>query len=996
MKFITFILSAFISFFMGFNIAEAQNNVNGADTVLYKNISVFTNNFFNGNYFKVLTGYNKKDSTTIDTLVVYSDAKLIKVFFNKQLAYAPFREKSIHIINDSIRTYLPAAYLNYKLELYADSLLLSEYIPNLFRNNKSAIDKERITKKPNNKSKPLVKNNSRPYKITKGLDERNIALWHSHGWYYETKLDRWEWQRARLFQTVEDMSPMSFTLQYLVPMLENAGACVFLPRERDWQKNEVIVDNDGSKSQSIYKENISEKKQSFQHTGFAIGNPPYVNENPFKLGTYVSFISDKSGEQAISWIPDIPETGFYAVYISYHASDKNVDDANYIVYHEGGKTEFSINQQISGGTWVYLGKFKFKKGINAETSKIVLSSKSRKSNLTISADAVRFGGGMGNIARNGLISNRPRYQEGARYYLQYAGFPDTLVWKLSDTVINDYTDDYKSRGEWVDYLIGAPYGPTRDRKARGLGIPVDMSLAFHTDAGITGNDSVIGTLAIYSTKTDSAYFPGGMSKMASRDLSDIIQSQIVNDIRVKYDSSWARRGLWDKEYSEVWRPTVPAMLLELFSHQNFIDVRFGAEPQFRFDVSRAIYKGIVKFIAFQNNFNYVIQPLPVNHFQIQMNNKGGVTLSWKPQSDELEPTAKAEKYIVYTRIGNGGFDNGQLVKSNSFLLKNIETDKIYSFKVTALNKGGESFPSEILSVCKASNEVSTVLIINGFDRIGAPAFVDQGNFAGFMDIIDEGVPFYCNIQKTGLQYDFDKNSPWLSDDSPGHGASFSDKESVIIPGNTFDFSYIHGLAIKNAGYSFVSVSDEVVYDNNIDLSGYQIVDYLAGEEKTSHYPKNETKNLFEVYPDGLLQQFDNYLKSGGSLFISGAHIGTDIQENKLSMETDSILKFKWRTNHASKLGEFYFTDTAFEVRNKQFTFNTVYNPSIYTVDAPDAIEPVDSLGKTIIRYAENNISAGVAYKGKYKIVAFGFPFESIINEKERNIIMEKVIKFLNQ
>ncbi len=33
-------------------------------------------------------------------------------------------------------------------------------------------------------------------------------------------------------------------LPYLVPMLENSGAVVMLPRERDVQKNEVIVDND--------------------------------------------------------------------------------------------------------------------------------------------------------------------------------------------------------------------------------------------------------------------------------------------------------------------------------------------------------------------------------------------------------------------------------------------------------------------------------------------------------------------------------------------------------------------------------------------------------------------------------------------------------------------------------------------------------------------------------------------------------------------------------
>ena len=73
---------------------------------------------------------------------------------------------------------------------------------------------------------------------------------------------------------------------------------------------------------------------------------------------------------------------------------------------------------------------------------------------------------------------------------------------------NDYNDDYQSRGEWVNYLMGAPSGPTVDKSAKGLGIPVDLSFAFHTDAGITANDTVIGTLGIYSTNYDRGFSRG--------------------------------------------------------------------------------------------------------------------------------------------------------------------------------------------------------------------------------------------------------------------------------------------------------------------------------------------------------------------------------------------------------------------------------------------------------------------------------------------------------
>jgi hypothetical protein len=66
----------------------------------------------------------------------------------------------------------------------------------------------------------------------KGLDGAHIALWPSHGYFFDQRMDRWQWQRARLWQTVEDIFPWSFTSAYLVPMLENAGAAVLL-RERD-------------------------------------------------------------------------------------------------------------------------------------------------------------------------------------------------------------------------------------------------------------------------------------------------------------------------------------------------------------------------------------------------------------------------------------------------------------------------------------------------------------------------------------------------------------------------------------------------------------------------------------------------------------------------------------------------------------------------------------------------------------------------------------------
>lgn len=963
-----------------------------SDSTQIANIKSALETYVNSTAFIQFTGYKKRYDTSIDSIQLHAQNKEIRIFFDKQFAYTPIRTDVTTRFNQYLSTILNDTLKTYHINYYTDNTNLKQLIPNYYQNKKRDFDKQRMTPK-NYESKNVVQNISKPWLQKSQLSDQNIALWHSHGWYYESKLNRWEWQRARLFGTVEDLLPMSFTINYLVPMLENAGANVFLPRERDWQINEVIVDNNKSTGKSELKTHISIQKID---TGFAIGNPPYISENPFTLGTALSFSAEKKGQVAITYIPEIPESGYYPVYISYKTCNNSANEVLYKVYHTGGVTDFMVNQQMGSSTWIYLGKFKFKKGLNPEIGKVEIWSSSKKPGQMISADAVRFGAGMGNISRNGMTSKRPRYQEGARYYLQYAGMPDTLVWHLNSNTVDDYSDDYQSRGEWIDYLMGAPSGPAKNRNVKGLGIPISLSLAFHTDAGVTDNDTVIGTLGIYSTKKDTAIFPNGISKMTSRDLTDIIQTQIVSDIRKQYDPAWTHRGLRNRGYSEAFRPMTPAMLLELLSHQNFLDSRFEHEPKFQFDVSRAIYKGMVKFLATMHNAKYVIQPLPVTHFTTAITPDNNICLTWQAQTDTLEPTAAPEGYIVYRKIDNQGFDNGIYVKHPEFTLENPEKDKIYSFKITAYNKGGESLPSEELSVCINSENVSQILIVNAFDRLGTPAWFNDVNFGGYLEQVDEGVPYMYDFHTVGHQYDFNKKSPWLDDDSPGFGASSADLENQIIAGNTFNFSYIHGKAIKNAGYSFASVSDEVFEQESFKTDNYIIIDVLAGEEKTSYFPKNDSVKQYQLCTKAFIQKLDTYLNHGGNLFISGAHIATDFHQNQQDSVLSNLLKIKWRTSNASKMGNFYFMDTAFAKPDITFRFNTDYSPTIYRVEGADALEPADSTAQTIIRYNENNMSAGVAYKDTYGLVTFGFPFETILNENQRNHIMKKVIQYLQK
>jgi len=946
--------------------------------------------------------------TKVDTIIVNEADKSFRLDFNKELSNTAFRENNVSQLYEFVRNYFGSEYDDYSFSITSLNKPIEELIPNYYRTDKQKIDKSRLPKRDVTNRVPVVANVNKPFQVKNGLANKNIILWNSHGWYYSSDEDRWLWQRPRLFQTVEDLIPTSFVLPYLMPMLENAGANVFLPRERDTQTNEVVVDNDtpnDSKTNSKYSEENFNNRHSwktYNSKGFAYGNPPYPEGyNPFEKGTSRFTLASKTITAQVTWLPEIPETGYYAVYISYNASEQNASDAHYIVYHSGGKTEFLVNQKIGGNTWIYLGTFKFKNGVNPTSGCVILANDSQEGEAKIiSADAVRFGGGVGLVSRNGSTSGRPKFLEGARYWLQYAGMPDTLIFSFNNNK-NDYNDDFMCRAEYGNYLYGAPFGPNKDRAQKGLGIPIDISLAFHTDAGITRNDSVIGTLSIYTVADDKRnnVFPDSSSRWANRDFADILQTQIVDDLKVKYDPAWVRRQLREADYSESRRPNVPSALLELLSHQNFLDMKFVLDPRFRFDVSRAIYKSMLRFLSAQYNFEYSIQPLPVDHFQAILDNKGGVSLKWQPVIDKLEATATPQKYIVYTRLDDNGFDNGVLVDKPEYFIPDLKPQKIYSYKVTAVNDGGESFSSEILSVCWMNNKKEAVLIVNGFDRICGSSSVDTKEFAGFTYFLDEGVADKYDINFTGQQKDFNPDSKFITNDSPGWGASYADDETQIFAGNTFDYPYIHGKSFKNNNYSYSSSCDEAVWENLVDISQFKFVDLILGEEKETSWPKAAGDSLngkqFKAFPKELQNVLQSYTSKGGNLFISGAYIASDLFNGKDSTNikfAKEVLKINFGADHAAKIGKVVSTNNEFIGKNITLLFNTELKKDIYAVEAPDGIHPVNG-SKIILRYFENKFPAATAYKKDYGVIVFGFPFETITSQEIKDVVLKNVLKY---
>lgn len=917
-------------------------------------------------------------SRTIKIDSILMQKKKVTLFANEALEDIPFREYNVSELYASIAPLFPNAS---KIVILTRGTDIESLIPEYDR--KGRPNKKRLYSIKESKY-PLTRSLSSPHEIKNGLQNRHIALWQSHGLYYAQTAHRWEWQRARMFGTVEDLFTQSFVLPYLTPMLENAGATILIPRERDTQIYEIIIDNDRSTPGSEYKELDGEKAWSDgEKAGFGHIQATYTNgENPFTQGTYRQTVTQRKGKESlIEWIPEIPESGNYAVYASYQSFPNSTEQALYTIHHAGGETTIAVNQTMGGGTWIYLGNFKFTAYGKAH-ERIVLTNQSNKSGKIITADAIKIGGGMGNIARSPLespypieaeTSGYPRFTEAARYWLQWAGMPDSIYSKSA--FHNDYQDDIYARPRWVNYLKEQTH------------IPIYMAFAFHSDAGTTPDDSIIGTLGIYMSKSNDGIYTNRKSREIARDLTDMIQTQILSDVRKVYNPQWSRRGMWNQSYIEARIPDVPTMLLELLSHQNFADMRYGLDPRFHFLICRAIYKGMLRYICFQNKQEPIVQPLPPDRLYTELVETNKVRIGWKAVQDTLEESASPTAYILYSRKDSGGFDNGTLVKGEEIILP-IETGIIHSYKVAAVNKGGISFPSEIVSVYRSpkGEKDKTVLIVNGFDRISGPASFESAadSLAGFLYAVDRGVPYLNDIAFIGDQFEFRRTATWNSNDNNGHGDSYNNYAGQVIAGNTFDYPFIHGQAMAETGYSFVSCSHKSLAEGVVKPDTYPIIDLILGKQRQP------------VITPVLQDTLRGYLAQGGNLLVSGTNLFSDSWGNAQDRTfVEEVLKGKLASRNASKEGIVNSCASPYRYINGRYTFRTRPNPICYSIESVDGVLPADKLAHTILRYPENNIGAGIVYEGKYRTCSLGFPFEALQTSSERNRLMESILRFFS-
>ncbi len=776
------------------------------------------------------------------------------------------------------------------------------------------------------------------------LSGKSVVINAGHGFHDHLS---WGWilQRPLRYFNYEDFHNPEFLNQFAIPYFYNAGASVWSVRELDLNENMVIVDvEDGTNypDNGIYQEegNWSDSSGAGFKSMQVSGKTSFTEgENPFADGLTRFAFNTGDGTSVAKWIPNIPEDGYYHVYLSWHASGNRSDAAFYRVNHTGGSTDFYVNQKINGQTWYFIGNFYFEEGTNEETGSVYLINENSDGSV-ISADAVRFGGGLGVIRRTdgrNQTSGYPRWEEEAVYNIQFMGSP------TSEYFWNTTGNNPDERRGWS----ARPRFARRRQSEEGLDT---VYIAWHTNASAEGLARGYRTYLHGNARTmDTQY----RNAVHDRMMQEVLQGPYGS---LFFSNHYKQVSNFGENNPSNLGDHVPGFLIEAIFHDNEQDMLLYRNPYFRHFMARSFYHGVVDYFNLRDHGgNHVLKylPEPPRHLRVTNQGQNRVHVEWdEPISRNLQGTPEeraagdaAESYKIYLSRNGFGFDNGLPVNDTSHEFTGLNSGELYFVRVTAINSGGESFATETLTFT-VSNTPGDILIVNGFNRF------DRGLLAR---------KYY-----------------------PGT------REHLHLPQvNMFNYAVHHAHAIMANGdvHAIDSCANEAIINGDIDLQDYQVVIWILGEESTAD-------STFDPTERSLVQA---YLNSGGNLMLSGSEIGWDLdwQNNGRDFfrnylhavyEADSSQTF---TVQGSGGPESIFHDMA------PFDFEDGTSTSMYWPRFPDVYQT--SAGSIeCLRYDDNGTDRGIAavqYSGDYRLIHLGFPFETIKDEAARAEVMQRTLEF---
>ena len=748
-----------------------------------------------------------------------------------------------------------------------------------------------------------------------------------HGWTAGEDSD-WFLQRPNLLGMIEDYGNID-QLNYFAAFAFNAGATVVPLRPVGWQPIEIVLDQDDP---------------GVTYTGAWTDsfNAQHYENGVTNSGVSYRFTTAAGAESATArFTPSIAQSDFYPVYCYAIASSNRVRQT-YRVAHSGGVSDVTVDHRNVGNGWVWLGNYYLESG---GANYVEITNEAPDSGAVL-ADAIRFGGGFGDITRPGpgQTSGYPRDEECQRYWAESewgnnaAGFSST-IWDQPGST--DLSDNVGAGARMAREMNQVPAG----------GVLVDrwkrIHLEFHTNASTGAARGQITLITTTGETTNQEAYAITLSDEVDNDML------IIDD---EFEHTWVDRAspTFTSAFGAISTGNnsdeFDATIVELAFHDNPQDAELLRDIRIRQAMARACVHGIIRFLHGLPGSEVPLAFAPDTPRDVRVEDLGGgdVRIAWTaPLSDGARGDA-ATGFVIY-QSGNGLGFGDPIVLGNVLeaTVSDVPVGEPRYYRVAARNAGGESMPSEVLAVRRPASGAARVLIVNGYDRLRRQI-----------------------------------NSTQSFTQPPGYaGQSF--ERQMWREVNSFDYIIEHAEALAAGGIGFASTSNDAIIDSLVDLQDYDIAVWMLGREST----QDATFSSLER------SRATTFLQNGGALFASGSEIAFDlINQGSGAAFAQNTLRIGFGADDA---GTYNVTPAASGILDGVGAFDFDPAGAPYDAATPDRLT-LGTDAQACLNYVGGTGGiAGVQFTGAiYNTVVFGFPFETITSASVRADVMQRVIEFL--
>ncbi len=561
---------------------------------------------------------------------------------------------------------------------------------------------------------------------------------------------------------------------------------------------------------------------------------------------------------------------------------------------------------------------------------VMLTNQSATTGAAVIADAVRVGGGMGTERGDGPPpSSSPSGKPRWEEAARYWAKYQGAPSEVYASIFCPTSSYLPGQKDFCDDVTARPKYAEWERSSSEDAVYV----SWHTNGG--------------GGRGTESYIYNGGATTGSLELQTQIHTSLINDIRAGWDWGWIDRGMKQANFGEVRElHTMPGTLVEIAFHDQQQDADALKDPRFAQLTARAMYKGIVRYF----DANAVLLPEPPGNLIVRNSGPGQVTLSWRPPPAGGVFGDVATGYRVYTSTSGLGWSHGVTTTNTVFTLTGLAPNQLIFFRVTATNDGGESFPTPIAAARVAPAGSAPVLIAYGYERLDR-----------YMDLQRcDTPPANCPNRRI-----------WL--------------------GQMNDQSYVvqHAQAIS---LPLDSAMRGAIDSGDIALSGYAIVDWIAGQEQTPAPIPNGTSEvaLTSAERDALAA----HLNSGHALFLSGAEVAFDLATN---LGAQSFLSNTLRAQYVNDdANTFSVSPSAGGIFSGLASFNFDEGAhGTYPVLYPDVLSPANGSTAALSYVGGAGGTAAIQYaNGCQRLVYMGFPFETIYPASTRQAVMARILDFL--